>query len=181
MAGKRDVAASKFLSLVLRHDPGAAGLALDPAGWAEVDDVLAGAARAGIALDREALDRIVAESDKKRFSVSADGRRIRAAQGHSVPVELGLAPGVPPDRLYHGTAIDNLDAILAEGLKPMARRQVHLSRDRETALRVGGRHGKPVVLVIDAATMAAQGHLFVQAENGVWLTDHVPPSALSKD
>ena len=174
-----DKSRSKFLSLVLRHDPGSIGLTLDPAGWADIDALLAAAARAGVAMDRDDLARIVAESDKQRFTLSQDGLRIRAAQGHSVAVELGLEPLAPPAILYHGTATKALAAILAEGLRPMARRQVHLSLDRETAERVGRRHGKAAVLQVDAAGMQAAGHRFFRAENGVWLVDAVPPTALT--
>ena len=172
------VRVSKFLSLVLRHDPGKVGLTLDAAGWTGVDELLAAAAKAGVAIDRATLERVVAENDKKRFALSDDGTRIRASQGHSVPVELGLEPRVPPERLYHGTASRFVDAIRREGLRAGSRVHVHLSVDEETARAVGQRHGKPVVLHVAAGRMHRDGNLFFRSENGVWLTAAVPPAYL---
>ena len=174
-----DVKLSKFLSLVLRHQPEAIGLALDGHGWAGIDDLIAKANAAGTRFGREDLLRVVAESDKKRFSLSADIDRIRAAQGHSVSVELGLAAEEPPPVLYHGTATRFVEAILSEGLKPQARQQVHLSSDEATAQRVGQRHGKPHIFKVNAGGMHAKGFKFFRADNGVWLTDHVPPEFLA--
>ncbi len=170
---------SKFLSLVLRHKPEEAGLTLDPQGWVNIDTLLRGLKRAGRAMSRDELEALVADSDKKRFTISEDGKRIRAAQGHSVAVDLGLAPVTPPEHLYHGTASANLDAIFREGLKPGKRQKVHLSPDPETAERVGQRHGKPTVLRVETGRMATDGHLFWRADNGVWLTDHVPKDYLA--
>lgn len=169
---------SKFLSRVLRHEPKLIGLTLDVGGWVLVDDLLRGMKRAGHRLKREDLGQIVAENDKRRFTLSEDGRRIRAAQGHSVIIELDLPAIAPPDELFHGTASASLDAIWAEGLKPGRRQHVHLSVDPETATRVGQRHGKPVVLRIATGKMHEDGHQFWQADNGVWLTDHVAPDYL---
>jgi putative RNA 2'-phosphotransferase len=169
---------SKFLSYVLRHAPQSIGLSLDANGWASVDDLLARAPAGGQSFDRATLERVVAGSDKKRFTLSEDGSRIRAAQGHSVEVDLAIAPMIPPAMLFHGTATRHMEAILAEGLKPGRRKKVHLSLDEETAAKVGQRHGKPVVLRVDAAGMHAHGLPFWRAENGVWLTDHVPPQFL---
>lgn len=169
---------SKFLSYVLRHAPQSIGLTLDANGWADVDELLARAPAGGYTFDRATLQEVVATSDKKRFTLSDDGARIRAAQGHSVAVELAIAPMIPPAMLFHGTATGNVAAILAEGLKPGRRQKVHLSLDEETASKVGQRHGKPVVLRVDAAGMHAHGLTFWRAENGVWLTDHVPPQFL---
>jgi putative RNA 2'-phosphotransferase len=168
------VRASKFLSLVLRHDPGKIGLALDAAGWAEVDELIAAAARAGVDLDRETLARVVAENDKQRFALSPDGRRIRANQGHSVTVDLGLEPRTPPELLFHGTASRFVDSIRASGLHAASRAHVHLSADPETARTVGQRHGSPVVLTVAAGRMHRDGRLFFRSANGVWLTDAVP-------
>jgi putative RNA 2'-phosphotransferase len=168
------VKASKFLSLVLRHDPGSIGITLDEAGWVDVDVLLAAARRSGVALDRPTLDRVVAENDKKRFAFSDDGARIRASQGHSVAVELGLAPQTPPEILFHGTAIGNVDSIRRDGLSPGSRTHVHLSRDEETATTVGRRHGRPVVLRVAAGEMHRAGHELVVSENGVWLARSVP-------
>jgi putative RNA 2'-phosphotransferase len=172
-------AKSKFLSYVLRHNPNAAGIALDPAGWVRVEDLLSGLATTNHPLDRAGLERIVAENDKKRFTLSNDGQFIRAAQGHSVPVALDLEPVEPPKVLHHGTATRFLDAIRIEGLKPGSRQQVHLSADVVTAQKVGERHGKPHILELQAALMWADGYAFYLADNEVWLTDFVPPQFLS--
>ncbi|CAA2104738.1 RNA 2'-phosphotransferase [Methylobacterium bullatum] len=171
---------SKFLSYALRHAPEAIGITLGPQGWVEVDTLLAAAMRSGRAIDRAALDEIVATSDKKRFTLSPDGSRIRAAQGHSVEVALDLAPCEPPAILFHGTAIQTVPVILTDGLRPGARRHVHLSADPETAHRVGQRHGKPVVLTVAADRMWQASTPFYRAENGVWLVDHVPPAYLGE-
>ncbi|MCC9308238.1 RNA 2'-phosphotransferase [Kitasatospora sp. RB6PN24] len=180
MNPRSTVRTSKLLSRVLRHDPGAIGITLDEGGWVPVATLLAALARRGTRLTREQLDHVVATNDKQRFAFSADGLRIRASQGHSVPVDLGLAPAAPPAVLYHGTAEGSVAAILREGLHPMRRQDVHLSADVETATRVGARHGRPVVLRVDAAGLVAAGHLFRRSANGVWLTDAVPPAFLSR-
>jgi putative RNA 2'-phosphotransferase len=175
------VQASKFLSYVLRHEPQAIGLALDSEGWGRIDALIDGAASQGQTLDRELVEQVVASSDKKRFEMSADGQRIRAVQGHSTrSVDRQFEPQQPPNVLFHGTAARFIDAINREGLKPGSRHYVHLSADEATARTVGQRYGTPVVLVVDAARMHAQGHVFHQAENGVWLTAVVPPTFLSK-
>jgi putative RNA 2'-phosphotransferase len=175
----RDIHLSKFLSYVLRHKPESIGLTLDPQGWALVDQLLSKSSAAGTPLTHEDLFRIVQTSDKKRFSLSEDATKVRAAQGHSVVVDLALAPQCPPGLLYHGTAVRFLDSILTEGLRPQARQQVHLSSDQVTAERVGQRHGKPVVLRIDAHAMREKGFKFFLADNGVWLVDQVPAEFLS--
>lgn len=169
---------SKFLSYVLRHAPQSIGLQLDGNGWADIGELLTKAQSAGQAIDLPILREVVATSDKKRFTLSEDGARIRAAQGHSVPVDLDIAPMIPPAMLFHGTARTNVATIMTEGLKPGRRQKVHLSLDETTALKVGQRHGKPVVLRVDAAGMHAHGIAFWRAENGVWLTDHVPAQFL---
>lgn len=169
---------SKFLSRVLRHEPELVGLSLGPGGWVRVDDLLRGMKRAGHRITRDDLGHIVAENDKRRFTLSEDGRRIRAAQGHSVAVDLDLPAIAPPGDLFHGTASANLDAIWAEGINPGRRQHVHLSGDPETATRVGQRHGKSVVLRIASGKMYEDGHQFWQADNGVWLTEHVAPQYL---
>jgi putative RNA 2'-phosphotransferase len=173
-----DITISKFLSLVLRHQPETIGLTLDTNGWAEVDDLIARAAAHGKRFTADDLFRVSANNDKKRFTLSEDNRRIRAAQGHSVQVELGLVPLAPPEILFHGTATRFANAILSEGLKPQSRQHVHLSLDEETAVKVGQRHGKPCIFRVEAGRMHAEGFLFFRAENGVWLTDAVPPGFL---
>jgi putative RNA 2'-phosphotransferase len=177
---KRAVEVSKFLSLVLRHDPGRVGIVLDEAGWVDVDELIAACRGAGRGFTRAELEHVVVTNSKQRFALSDDGRRIRANQGHSVEVDLGLPPAEPPEVLYHGTAAGSVEAILRDGLRPMSRQDVHLSPDVETAMRVGARHGRPAVLVVDASELAAGGHIFRVAENGVWLTDHVPASHLRR-
>jgi len=162
------------MSLALRHRPEVIGIQLDDAGWVSVDDLLAGINRQGIPIDRTLLDEIVVNNDKQRFAFSEDGLRIRASQGHSVDVDLQLQPVPPPEKLYHGTAVKNLESILAEGIKKVSRQYVHLSATTETALQVGSRHGKPVLLTIHAQRMAAAGFLFYLSANGVWLTEEVP-------
>ncbi|MGK6309808.1 RNA 2'-phosphotransferase [Variovorax sp. DT-64] len=170
---------SKFLSLVLRHKPQTIDLTLDAAGWVLVDELLTKAALAKRPVSRQLLEEVVATSDKKRFAFSEDGLRIRANQGHSVGVDLGLAPLAPPGVLYHGTASQFLDSILAGGLVKRQRHHVHLSESIATALAVGQRYGAPVLLAVDALRMSADGHLFYRSENYVWLTDEVPSSYLS--
>ncbi|MEU8926744.1 RNA 2'-phosphotransferase [Kitasatospora sp. NPDC048545] len=177
---KRLVGASRTLSRILRHEPGLVGITLDGSGWVRIDELLAALAAKGRPLTRAELDHIVATNNKRRFGYSADGLSIRANQGHTVAVDLGLAAAVPPHVLYHGTADRHLAAIFREGLRPMTRRDVHLSADTETATRVGARHGRPVVLTVNAAAMAAAGHEFRLSDNGVWLTDAVPPQYLSR-
>ncbi|MCP3997280.1 MAG: RNA 2'-phosphotransferase [bacterium] len=169
------VGTSKFLSLVLRHKPEAIGLTLDDSGWADVRELLERANATGRELSLAEIEEVVATNDKKRFVLSPDGSCIRASQGHSVEVDLGLAPVVPPERLYHGTVERFLDSIRSEGLNPGKRTHVHLSADRETASRVGQRRGRPMVLEIAAAAMHATGSEFFCSDNGVWLTAHVPP------
>ncbi|PRX92392.1 RNA 2'-phosphotransferase [Allonocardiopsis opalescens] len=180
MTDKRSVRVSKFLSRHLRHSPGRIGLRPDEAGWVAVEELLAACARAGLPITRAELDQVVAANDKRRFAFSDDGTRIRASQGHSIPVRLGLPPAVPPPVLYHGTARSALPAIEREGLRPMRRHDVHLSADPATALRVGARHGAPVVLRVDAAAMHADGREFRVSDNGVWLTAAVPPRYLRR-
>ncbi|MFF9688029.1 RNA 2'-phosphotransferase [Streptomyces sp. NPDC014623] len=176
MDERRTVKVSTFLSKHLRHEPGRIGITLDAHGWVAVDELLEACARHGFALTRDELAHVVATSDKQRFAV--DGERVRANQGHSVPVELGLPPAEPPAYLYHGTVARVLDAIHAEGLRPVNRHHVHLSPDRETAVRVGSRRGTPAVLTVDAGAMHRAGHLFLVSANGVWLTASVPPAFL---
>jgi putative RNA 2'-phosphotransferase len=176
----RSVRVSKFLARHLRHAPERIGIELDVGGWVAVDQLLAAAARAGFPITREELDIAVAEPTKRRYAYDADGRRIRAVQGHSVPVELGYEPVAPPEELFHGTHPRAVDRILAEGLRPMDRHHVHLSPDVATARVVGARRGRPVILRVDAAAMAADGAAFLRADNGVWLVSGVAPRYLTR-
>ena len=167
------VGVSRFLSYVLRHRPDAIGIRLDEAGWVGIDELLAALARAGRPLDRETLETVAAGTDKRRLEIR--GNRVRAAQGHTVPVNLGLAPVEPPAVLYHGTVSRSLPGIRADGIQARGRTHVHLSVDVVTATSVGARRGDPVILAIDAEGMHRCGHEFYLAANGVWLTAHVPP------
>ncbi|TAL15095.1 MAG: RNA 2'-phosphotransferase [Aquabacterium sp.] len=174
------VSASKFLSLVLRHEPQRLGLQPDAAGWVAISTLLEKLAAAGRPLSPQALRELVASSDKQRFALSEDGLCIRANQGHSIEVDLALPPAQPPARLYHGTATRFLPTILEEGLRRMARHHVHLSQDLDVALNVGARHGTPAILMVAAARMHADGHRFFRSGNGVWLVEAVPPAYLSR-
>lgn len=165
---------SKFLSLILRHDPAVVGVEMDESGWVEVEELLAALQRKDAGFSRECLDEIVATNDKKRFAFSEDGSRIRASQGHSLGIDLGLEPVIPPVELFHGTAERYLASIRENGLRRGSRDSVHLSPDAETARKVGQRHGRPAVLVIRAVAMAEAGYRFYLSDNGVWLTEVVP-------
>jgi len=171
--------ASKRLSRHLRHDPGGLGITLESGGWVTVDTLLDALRRHGLSLSRAQLDVVVETNNKRRFAFDETGTRIRASQGHSVDVDLGLSAAPPPDVLYHGTVATFLDAIFREGLRPMKRHAVHLSATVDTARTVGARRGKPVILAVDAAAMATDGHEFQVSANGVWLTAAVPPVYLS--
>ena len=165
---------SKFLSLVLRHKPSLLGLKLDKNGWVPIDDLITKAKAAKINLTREILMEVVNKNDKKRFAVNEDVTRIRANQGHSIDVDLGLQPVNPPRILYHGTAARFVDSIRKSSLNSGNRRYVHLSQDWQTAIKVGQRHGKPVVLQIDTEAMNRNDLHFFISKNGVWLTQSVP-------
>lgn len=175
MNDKDQIRISKFLSLILRHNPEKIGLKLDEHGWADVEELLAASAKNGNAFMREELEKVVAENDKKRFAFDETGTKIRANQGHSIRVEIEFEQKTPPEILYHGTTEKNVGAILEKGLKKMRRHHVHLSPDVETAGKVGSRRGKPVILEIDAGRMKEEGFTFYISANGVWLVDEVPP------
>ena len=164
---------SIFISLILRHKPDVANIVLDEHGWANVEELLNGINETGRKIDMDILEEIVATDSKQRYSFNQDKTLIRANQGHSVPVDVELKEQEPPKFLYHGTATRFLDAILNDGLKPMSRLYVHLSKDVETAFKVGKRHGDPVVLKIYSRDMYKDGCKFYLSENGVWLTKKV--------
>jgi putative RNA 2'-phosphotransferase len=170
----RAIRISKFLSLVLRHRPEEIGLNLDESGWAPVQQLIEASRRHGVEFTLEELQNVVAINDKKRFSLSEDGLSIRANQGHSIEVELGYAPTAPPEVLYHGTAERFLNSIKQQGLIKGKRHHVHLSADVDTATNVGRRHGKPVVLKVEAGLMHRDGFVFYISANRVWLTERVP-------
>ena len=155
-------------------------MTLDANGWADIAQLLAQAASHGKTISRAQLDEVVANDSKTRYAVSMDGLRIRANQGHSLAtVDIALPPAIPPAVLYHGTASRFVESIRDQGLIPGSRNHVHLSATEDTAISVGSRHGKPVVLAVDTAAMQAQGHVFYLAANGVWLTDAVPAAFIS--
>ena len=173
---------SKRLSFILRHQPQSIGITLDAQGWADVAILLQQLNAHGTAIDRALLDHVVATNPKQRFSYDTSGTKIRANQGHSVAIDLAYTPCVPPETLYHGTARSTFAAILESGgLDKRTRHHVHLSSDVETAMKVGQRHGKPLVLRIAAGEMQRDGHVFYQSDNGVWLTEHVPLAYISAD
>ena len=176
-AGERGEAEqmSMFLSLGLRHRPQEAGITLDEHGWADVEELIKGVCATGRHLDRALLEKIVVQDQKQRYSFSPDGKLIRANQGHSVPVDVELQVKEPPEYLFHGTAVRFLEQIRKEGLLPMSRLYVHLSQDKDTALKVGKRHGSPVVLKVSSGQMHRAGHRFFLSENGVWLIKAVGP------
>jgi putative RNA 2'-phosphotransferase len=178
LSEKETTRRSKLLSLVLRHEPAHIGISLNEQGWVAVPELLAQLAKHQQPLTLQELEFIVETSPKQRFRFSDDRSRIRASQGHSVGVELGYTPVVPPEVLYHGTAIQHRENIVRDGLRKMARHHVHLSADVATARNVGQRHGRLVLFEVAAGAMHRAGHSFFQADNGVWLTDEVPAAYL---
>ena len=165
---------SKFLSLILRHEPERVALSLDEAGWVEVKTLIEAVNKAGKRLDEALLSEVVETNDKQRFTYSDDGLKIRANQGHSISADLKLEPQDPPDFLYHGTATRFVDSIKENGIERRSRQHVHLSADKETATRVGQRHGKVIILTVRSQAMAAAGYKFYLSKNNVWLTDEIP-------
>ena len=171
---------SKFLSLVLRHKPETIGIELDENGWTDVSVLIDKINAAGVRLNFDTLKDIVDTNPKKRFAFNESCDKIRASQGHSVEVELGYKPQKPPPVLYHGTGRESVESIRKMGLHKKNRHHVHLSPDAETALKVGGRHGKPFVFEVLAEEMHNDNYLFYLSDNGVWLTDHVPARYLKE-
>lgn len=174
----REVKISKYLAKHLRYQPEALGLVLEPGGWVAIDTLLDACRRHRFVVSRAELDWVVANNPKQRYSYDKTKTMIRANQGHSVEVDLMLEPLEPPPLLYHGTGEQSVAVILDSGLRKMRRQHVHLSLDIETAHTVGTRHGRPVILIVDAEAMHRDGHVFYRSENGVWLVDHVPPAYL---
>ena len=171
---------SKFLALVLRHNPSAAGIILDENGWANVDDLMVGANNKNVFIDNDVLDEIVRTDNKQRYSYNEDKTKIRANQGHSINVNVELEQKIPPIVLYHGTANRFVNSIMQNGLKPQNRQYVHLSIDMETAEKVGSRHGKPAILQMDTKIMSDAGVSFYLSKNKVWLTKCVDPKYLTR-
>ena len=166
---------SKFISLILRHKPEEIGISIDESGWAKVEDLINGINKSGRNIDMNILEEIVRTDNKQRYSFSEDKTKIRANQGHSIPVKVELKELEPPNTLYHGTATKSLEGIKQLGIKSMSRLYVHLSKDFETAKQVGSRHGECVILAINAKRMYEDGIKFYLSENGVWLTEYVDP------
>lgn len=171
---------SKFLSLVLRHQPEKIGIQLDQNGWTDIDELIEKANENGIQFDRETLNHIVATNTKKRFAFNETLDKIRASQGHSIEIELGYTNQKPPEILYHGTGEKSVQSIVDTGLEKRSRQHVHLSSDIETAIKVGQRHGKPYVFKVLAEQMYNDNFQFFISDNGVWLTDNVPTKYLKK-
>lgn len=171
---------SKFLSLVLRHQPEIIGIHLDQNGWTDVDELIKKANQNGVNFDREILNHVVATNSKKRFAFNDTSDRIRASQGHSINIELGYTNQKPPEILFHGTGEKSVQSILETGLKKRDRQHVHLSTDFEVAVKVAQRHGKPFVFKVLAEQMYHDKYQFFISDNGVWLTDDVPAKYLKQ-
>ena len=170
---------SKYMSLILRHKPETIGITLDEHGWADVDELIAGIAKTH-KMNMDILEEIVRTDEKQRYSFNDDKTKIRANQGHSIQVDVELEEKEPPEKLWHGTGVKFVDSIDEQGLIPMSRLYVHLSKDEETAVKVGSRHGKPVLYIVKAADMFKDGYKFYLSKNGVWLTKEVPVKYLDK-
>ena len=175
----RNNSTSRFISLILRHKPEVIGITLDEHGWANVDALIAGVNRTK-PLDMAGLEEIVRNDEKQRYSFNAEKTKIRANQGHSVPVDVELEAVEPPELLYHGTGEKYVESIEEQGLIPKTRHYVHLSGDYDTARKVGARHGKPRIYQVHAGQMAADGYTFYRSVNGIWLTKEVPPRYLTR-
>ncbi|QJD98072.1 RNA 2'-phosphotransferase [Mucilaginibacter robiniae] len=174
LSDKETTRISKFLSLVLRHQPDVIGIELDENGWTDVSTLLQHMNNHGMKISPAILEHVVATNNKKRFAFNETHMQIRASQGHTVNIDLGYTPMQPPNVLYHGTATHHVASIMQDGLEKRSRQHVHLSTDRDTAIKVGQRHGQPEVLIIDAQSMYKDGYTFYISDNGVWLTDYVP-------
>lgn len=168
------------MSLILRHEPDVIGITLDEHGWANVEELIAGIAKDN-EFNMDILEKIVITDEKQRYSFNEDKTLIRANQGHSIPVDVELEEKEPPEILWHGTGEKFVASIDEQGLIPKSRLYVHLSKDEETAVKVGTRHGKPVLYKVKAGDMFREGYKFYISVNGVWLTDAVPVKYLDKN
>ncbi len=169
---------SKFLSLVLRHKPETIGINLDSNGWVDVDELISKIQKG---INKEILEEIVLTNDKQRFAFNEDKTKIRANQGHSLNIDLDLKESTPPDMLYHGTAERFIKSIMETGIRKNSRTHIHLSESLETAVSVGNRYGKPVLLKVDTKRMFTDGYKFYVSENNVWLTESVPTKYIVKE
>lgn len=170
---KNDIQLGKFISLILRHKPEVINLSLDLNGWANVDELLDGINKSGKSINMEKLEKIVEHNNKKRYIFNDDKTKIRANQGHSIKVDVELKQKIPPQFLYHGTAVKNLVGIKKYGIQKQNRLHVHLSSDVDTAYKVGSRHGKPCILKVNSAQMHNDGYIFYLSNNNVWLCEMV--------
>ena len=168
---------SKYLSYILRHSPESIGITLAKEGWADIDELINNTDQ--YVLDRKLIDILVETNDKRRFSISQDGKYIKANQGHSIDIDLNLPPQTPPDLLFHGTAKRFLESILKDGLTKQKRHHVHLTESLEVAKSVGSRYGAPVILEIKTTPLLEKEYVFYRTENNVWLIENVPPQAIS--
>lgn len=175
---KQNIKISKFISLVLRHKPETIGLTLDDTGWANIDELIDKLNNSGFKVTNDILNHIVLTNSKKRFSFNETKTKIRANQGHSLDIDLNLKEANPPEHLFHGTSEKNVASILTDGLNKQNRQHVHLSRDKETAITVGKRHGRPRVFIVAAGQMREEGYSFYLSDNNVWLIDEVPAKYL---
>lgn len=172
---------SKYLSFLLRHHPEEANLDIDPNGWVSVNQLIENmnnSHRKKYHINREILEEIVRTDNKQRYMFDEDHTRIRACQGHSIPVDVELKEETPPDLLWHGTGEKSVKDILRQGLKKQNRLYVHLSPDDKTAYITGSRHGKPAVFEINTKAMAEDGLIFYRSQNNVWLTEYISPKYL---
>lgn len=175
MNERQTIKISKFLSLVLRHDPQSIGLELDENGWTGVLSLISKVGPKFPGFNMAMLEEVVANNNKKRFAFNEDKTKIRANQGHSIKVDLDYEPVLPPEILYHGTVGRYSNIIAKDGIKKMSRHHVHLSKDLQTVIVVGTRRGEAVILKVRAGEMHRAGYDYFVSPNGVWLTDHVPP------
>ncbi len=179
MANRSNIKLSKYLCLILRHKPEIIGIELDKNGWADVTELLEKMNQSGEMIDLHKLNEVVKTDNKNRFSFNETSDKIRANQGHSITIDLGYTAQKPPEFLYHGTAGRCAESVLKNGIEKKKRHHVHLSTDEETALKVGQRHGNPVVFMVSSGQMYVDGALFYLSDNGIWLTDFVPVKYLS--
>jgi len=171
---------SKSISYWLRHHPEDIGIDIAyDGGWTDIGTLIEKAA-VKVDFTFDELKHVVETSDKQRFSISEDETKVRANQGHSIDVDLGLEEVVPPAILYHGAPVGVIDAIMKEGLNKMRRHHVHLSPDEKTAAVVGSRRGKFEILKIEAMRLRADGHKIYMSENGVYLIDSVPAKYIKR-